>query len=129
MTTTANDTTDSTAHDLRAAYLDTWNATEPAGRRALLARHWAPDASYVDPLATATGTDELDATIAAVQAQFPGFVFTALGEADGHQRLVRFRWALGPAGADAVVEGFDVLVTDGAGRIRQVLGFLDRVPG
>ena len=117
--------------DLLENYLATWNETDPAARRARLAEHWAADATYTDPLADVTGIDALDATIAAVQAQFPGWVFAPAGPVDAHHQQARFTWTLGPAGpsaGDAPVAGFDVVVTDADGRIRTVLGFLDKVP-
>ncbi|WP_320668762.1 nuclear transport factor 2 family protein [Patulibacter defluvii] len=114
--------------DVVDAYLQTWNATDPDARAALLAEHWTSDASYVDPLAEAVGRDALHATIGAVQRQFPGFVFRPVGSADAHHRQTRFQWGLGPDGAEPVVVGFDVVVTDEEGRIDTVLGFLDRVP-
>jgi len=33
-----------------------------------------------------------------------------------------------PAGQEAPIVGFDVAVTDAAGRLQTVLGFLDKVP-
>jgi hypothetical protein len=114
--------------DLADRYLAAWNATDPAGRRALVAEVFAGDVTYTDPLADVAGRDALDATIAAVQARFPGWVFRLAGPADAHHDQVRFTWHLGPEGADAPVAGSDVAVTDGDGRIRTVLGFLDRVP-
>ncbi len=114
--------------DIVAAYLKTWNATDPTERAALLGTHWTADATYTDPLADVAGTAAIDATIGAVHARFPGFVFTQVGEPDGHHDQIRFGWGLGPADVEPVVLGFDVVVTDGAGRIRTVLGFLDHVP-
>ena len=111
------------------AYLQTWNATDEATRSRLLAEHWAENATYTDPLADQTGREAISATIAAAQAQFPGFVFSLVGEPDAHHRQVRFQWGLGPSGAHPVVIGFDVVVTDDDGRIRSVYGFLDVVPG
>jgi len=113
---------------LAERYFTCWNETDPAARRVLLAEHWTEEASYTDPLAEVSGRDGVDATIAAVHRQFPGFVFTPVGEPDAHHRQVRFRWGLGPDGGEPRVIGFDVVVTDGAGRIDTVLGFLDRVP-
>ncbi|MCW2756727.1 MAG: hypothetical protein JWO46_473 [Nocardioidaceae bacterium] len=110
-------------------YLATWNETDPEARRALLAEHWSEAPSYTDPMAAVAGRDQVDATVAAVHQQFPGFVFSALGEPDAHHDQLRFTWGLGPAGEEPVVVGFDVVVTDEAGRIDTVLGFLDRVPG
>jgi hypothetical protein len=55
-------------------------------------------------------------------------VFTPAGEPDGHHSQLRFGWGLGAEGEEPAVVGFDVLVLDGEGRIREVLGFLDKVP-
>ncbi|WP_084741939.1 nuclear transport factor 2 family protein [Cryptosporangium aurantiacum] len=115
--------------DLIERYLATWNASDSATRRALLAEHWAEDARYVDPLVDVAGRDALDATIAAVREQFPGFVFTPVSAADGHHDVTRFQWGLGPDGAEPIVIGFDVVTTGADGRITTVVGFLDRVPG
>ncbi|OUC97577.1 nuclear transport factor 2 family protein [Streptosporangium minutum] len=109
-------------------YLATWNITDAAERRAEIDAIWAEDARYVDPLADATGRDAIDATIAAVQQQFPGLVFTPGGEVDAHHNLARFTWNLGPEGGEAIVVGFDVAVLTEDGRIQTVHGFLDQVP-
>ena len=116
-------------NDVIRRYLDCWNETDPAARRKLIDSTWTAAASYVDPLAEAHGRDAIDAAIAAVQQQFPGFVFSLAGPVDAHHRQARFTWGLGPAGAEPLVVGFDVAVTDDDGRIASVLGFLDKVPG
>jgi SnoaL-like domain len=109
-------------------YLAAWNETDPAKRRALVDEVWAENGSYTDPLADVRGRAEIDGLIGAVQAQFPGFVFTLGGTVDAHHDQARFSWHLGPAGAaDPVVIGFDVAVLDGD-RIGSVYGFLDKVP-
>jgi hypothetical protein len=115
--------------DVIARYLDCWNETDADSRRALIEQVWTADASYIDPMAEAHGRDAINATIAAVQGQFPGFVFTLAGPVDAHHSQARFTWGLGPEGAEPLVIGFDVAVTDGDGRISTVLGFLDKVPG
>ena len=69
-------------------------------RRKLIDGTWAADASYIDPLAEAHGRDAIDATIAAAQAQFPGFVFSLAGPVDTHHQQARFTWGLGPEGAE-----------------------------
>jgi hypothetical protein len=109
-------------------YLACWNATDPATRRALIDEYWADDPTYVDPLVTVTGREALDATIAAAQAQFRGYVFTPAGGVDAHHDVARFSWGLGPAGGEPVVIGSDVIVTDAGGRFESVIGFLDRLP-
>ena len=109
--------------------LATWNAADDATRSQLLGDHWSETASYIDPLAEAAGREAIGATIAAVRGQFPDFVFSLVGEPDAHHRQARFQWGLGLADAEPVVIGFDVVTTDEDGRIEQVLGFLDKVPG
>ena len=118
-------------NDLITRYVDCWNETDPEARRKLIDGTWAADASYIDPLAEAHGRDAIDATIAAAQAQFPGFVFTLAGPVDAHHRQARFTWGLGPEGpegAEPLIVGSDVAVTDDDGRLVTVLGFLDKVP-
>jgi hypothetical protein len=109
-------------------YLQCWNETDDRARRALVEELFAANASYVDPMVELEGRDAIDAAIAAVQAQFPGMVFTQLGEVDAHHRQARFGWGLGPVGSAPLVEGFDVAVLDEHGRVATVLGFLDKVP-
>ncbi|MFF5210049.1 nuclear transport factor 2 family protein [Streptosporangium sp. NPDC000396] len=109
-------------------YLDLWNEQDPAIRRAAIEEIFTADATYTDPLAAVAGHDGIDALIAGAQAQFPGFGFRQLGEADAHHDIVRFTWELGPEGVEAPVAGFDVAVLDDEGRIRAVHGFLDKVP-
>ena len=113
---------------LAERYIAAWNETDAEARRRAVEELYTEDARYVDPLVEAAGRDGITATIGAVQAQFPGFVFRLAGPVDGHHEQARFRWELGPADGPAPIAGFDVAVTDGNGRLRTVLGFLDRVP-
>lgn len=110
-------------------YLDTWNAADAEERTALLARAWSEECVYIDPLAEARGREQVAATIGAVHEQFPGAVFTQVGEVDAHHRQLRFRWGLGPVGEEPLAIGFDVVVVDEEDRILDVRGFLDKVPG
>ena len=118
--------TATTAHADR--YLAAWNETDPEARRAAVAEVFSDDVRYTDPMVDVRGAEALAATIGAVQAQFPGFVFRLAGPADAHHDQVRFTWELGPEGAEAPVVGSDVALLDADGRISAVLGFLDRVP-
>jgi hypothetical protein len=113
---------------VRERYLECWNETDPTVRARLVADAWSARASYVDPLVEATGHEAITATIGAVQQQFPGHVFTPVGEVDEHHGVARFQWGLGPVGAAPLVVGFDVVTTDEDGRISTVVGFLDQVP-
>jgi len=114
--------------DLNERYLACWNETDPAARRAMIDQLWARDATYTDPMADVRGRDQIDATIAAVQQQFPGSVFTPGTAVDSHHNRARFTWGLGPRGSAPIVEGFDVLILDDSGQIAAVHGFLDKVP-
>jgi len=116
--------TEMNVSELVARYLETWNETDPAARRAAINELWAADGVYTDPMAVAAGPDQIDATIAAVQGQFPGLAFTLAGSVDAHHDIARFTWSLG----DDLVIGSDVLVLDADSRISRVHGFLDKVP-
>jgi hypothetical protein len=109
-------------------YLAMWNETRPTARCTIVDEICDPDVRYVDPLAAVDGRDALDAVIGAVQNQFPGHVFTPGGPVDGHHDQARFTWHLGVPGEEPLVVGFDVVVLAPDGRIRTVLGFLDKVP-
>ena len=113
---------------LAERYIAAWNETDAQQRRRAVEELYTEDARYVDPLVEAAGREGIAATIGAVQAQFPGFVFRLAGPVDGHHEQARFSWELGPEEGPAPIAGFDVAVTDGDGRLRTVLGFLDRVP-
>ncbi|MGW0859499.1 nuclear transport factor 2 family protein [Streptomyces sp. NPDC002690] len=108
-------------------YLATWNASGEE-RAKLLSDYWSPEVTYTDPLAEVAGHEGIAAIVDGAREQFPGLVFTQVGEADAHHRQVRFRWGLGFPGAEPLVIGFDVLVLDESGKIQDVRGFLDKVP-
>jgi hypothetical protein len=115
--------------EITRSYLATWNETDATRRAKLVSEVFAPDATYIDPMAEATGHDAVNGLVEAVQQQFTGLVFSAGGPVDGHHGIARFTWHLGPAGAaEPLVIGFDVISVDAAGRITSVLGFLDKVP-
>jgi ketosteroid isomerase-like protein len=112
-----------------ARYFEAWNAGEPEALGKAVAAAWSVEGTYTDPLATATGHAEIAGLIAGAHEQFPGFAFRPLGAVDGHHDTARFAWELvSEADGTAPVAGFDVITLDADGRIRSVLGFLDRVP-
>jgi hypothetical protein len=115
------------ATEIAANYIATWNETDASARTALIARHWSEHPRYVDPLATTATAAELSDLIGAVHDRFPGFRFRLTGTPDGYGDVVRLAWALGPADAEAPVEGSDIMEIRN-GRIDRVVGFLDRVP-
>jgi hypothetical protein len=114
--------------DLIDRYLACWNETDSTTRREMIAKTWADDADYVDPLVEVQGHDAIDAAIAATQSQFPGHVFTLAGPIATHHDVARFSWELGHDGDDPLVVGSDVATVAADGRLARVVGFLDKVP-
>ena len=112
-----------------ARYFEAWNAGDPEALAKAVAAAWSVEGTYTDPLAAVTGHTEIAGLIAGAHEQFPGFAFRPLGAVDGHHDTARFAWELvSEADSSAPVAGFDVITLDADGRIRSVLGFLDRVP-
>ncbi|WP_030807129.1 MULTISPECIES: nuclear transport factor 2 family protein [unclassified Streptomyces] len=114
--------------DAVARYFEAWNATEEEALGKAVAAAFDGQATYTDPLADVAGHDGLAAVITGAHAQFPGFVFRQLGDVDGHHDVARFGWELVAPDGTAPVAGFDVVRLADDGRIRTVVGFLDRVP-
>lgn len=119
-------------HDLRAVverYLECWNELDAERRRRALAEVFVEDCTYVDPLVAVQGIDALSEVIGAVQGQLAGLRLVPGDQFDAHHDQARFTWhAMAPGGTEPVVIGFDVAVFEGD-RIREVHGFIDRMPG
>jgi len=107
-------------------YFATWNETDAAKRRDVIAATWTDDASYVDPMFTASGHDGLDALASGAQQQFPGHTFRLTTPIEAHHDRARWGWDLvGPSG-EPVVVGVDFAVLAGDGRIREITGFFEQ---
>ncbi|WEX79249.1 nuclear transport factor 2 family protein [Sinorhizobium numidicum] len=116
-------------HDLNhiaEAYIAAWNETDAARRDALVEQAFTADVAYRDPVMQGGGRESIGTMIAGVQHQFPGFRFALKGNPDGVADTIRFSWTLGPGGA-SVIEGTDFGIVEN-GRLKQVTGFLDKVP-
>ncbi|MFE2182296.1 nuclear transport factor 2 family protein [Streptomyces sp. NPDC059455] len=112
-----------------ARYFEAWNATGPEALAKAVVAAWTEDGGYTDPLAQARGHEQLAAVIAEAREQFPGHEFRLTGAVDGHHDMARFTWELvSTADGSAPVAATDVITLAEDGRIRSVLGFLDRVP-
>ncbi|MEW9554335.1 nuclear transport factor 2 family protein [Nonomuraea sp. NPDC050783] len=109
-------------------YVAAWNETDADARAKAVAALWTEDGTYTDPLADVAGHDAIAAVIEGAQGMFPGLVFTPGEVYDAHHHIARFTWHLGPAGGEPVAVGFDVVELAEDGRIRRVLGFLDKAP-
>src|ERR1700752_1660780 len=100
------------AAKIATSYINVWNEKDPAKRRALLVEGWNETATYVDPMMTGKGHEQIGAMIEAVQQRFPGFQFALDGRVDGYGDHVRFSWKLGPAGDRDMIKGTDFLVLE-----------------
>ena len=115
--------------DLIDRYFDTWNETDAARRRELIASTWSTNAAYLDPLLSGDGHDGIDAMIRAVHERFPHHTFRRTTEVDGFANRLRFSWELTTPDGMPIVKGSDFGVVDTAGRLQAVTGFLDATPG
>ena len=111
------------------AYVASWNETDPAKRQSALAASCAKDARYRDPVMVSEGQAGLDAMLAGVQAKFPGFVLKRISKVDSHNDAVRFAWSLGPASGPSVAEGVDFATLSSDGKLANIVGFIDKMPG
>ena len=129
MTTTNTDTTDTAAaaapdvDALADRYLTAWNTDDPTRRRAAIEATWTPDHHFTDPLADATGYDELDGFIAQVRGHYPGATFRLVSAVDAHHDLARWSWELVTADGAVAAVGHDAVRLAADGRIRLFLGF------
>ena len=125
--TTSNPATDpaaTTATDaLVERYLTAWNSDDPTERRAAIEATWTPDHRFTDPLADATGYDELDGFIAQVRGHYPGATFRLVSAIDTHHDLARWSWDLVTADGTVAAVGHDAVRLADDGRIRLFLGF------
>ena len=115
--------------DVVERYIALWNEPDADARSRAVAQLFTQEGTYTDPLAAAEGYEAIEAVITGAREQFPGHVFKLIGDIDAHHDIVRFGWELVPEGGDeSVVVGFDVAVAASDGRLRDVYGFLDKVP-
>ena len=119
----------SKANEAVVRYLAAWNEREPARRRALIAKTWTEDGTYVDAARDGHGHDSLDAMIATAQEHFPGYRLGLASGIEVHHDYLRFSWAAGgTADAPLFLKGTDFVALAADGRIKSVVGFTDAAP-
>src|SRR3954462_3211020 len=104
------------------AYIAMWNETDAEARRAIVARAFGDDGTYLDPLMAGGGQDGIDARVAGGRGRAPGGRFEVpaaqapspgapLGLRPGPappRDRVRFAWRMvGPGGAGELARGVD----------------------
>jgi hypothetical protein len=109
-------------------YLATWNETDPQRRAQLIARAWADDGHYLDPMLEAEGHAALAGMVEGVQAKFPSHRFLRMSGVDLHHDQLRFAWKLEAPNKTVVVAGLDVGTLASDGRLQRIIGFFGEVP-
>jgi len=89
-----------------------------------IARLWAEDGVFVDHNSRYEGHSGIDRAVAGLVEKFPKFVFTERGELQAFNGVGKLDWGFGPAGAEAVITGIDVLVMKGD-KIGALYTFID----
>jgi hypothetical protein len=118
-----------TVNEAVANYITAWNETDPAQRRAAIARTWAEDGSYLDAHREGSGHQAIDAMIEATQARFMGYRFRLASGIEAHHDRVRFSWAAGGTEqAPLFFAGTDFATLSPDGRFKTVTGFIDAMP-
>ena len=115
---------DATPAELLAANLHgVFGERDRERRRAALATTYTEDVRFTDPEETVVGRDALEAKAAALLDGAPGFVFAEAGPVHLAGDRAALAWSFGPAGADPVARGIDV-ITVRDGLISEVLTLL-----
>jgi len=107
--------------------LAAWNELDPAKVRGHLARALSPKVRFIDPTHDITGLDAFEKMVHEFRENLPDAVCSRSSGVDAHHRLVRYDWAI-HRGGELMLPGFDVVETDEAGLVTQVLGFFGPLP-
>jgi hypothetical protein len=83
---------------------------DPQRRRNKIAALWAEDGVFIDPEGRHEGHSGVERAAAGLFKRFPGFTFTDRGEVQAFNGVAKLPWGYGPAGAEPVITGIDVLV-------------------
>ena len=101
---------------------------DPVRRRAAIDSIFTADCVFSDPRGRVVGRDALDAAVAALQADLPGYAFAEIGAVDTLHDSGRLAWAFGPPDDPRRVTGLDVVfVRDGL--IGSLTTFIDKPAG
>lgn len=119
---------DTTTTSIIDRYLDAYGQPDTTSRRELIADAFSADAALADPPFETSGHEGLDATFAAVQAQFPGNSFRRTSGIDEHHGWARYDWELVAPDGTVSVAGTDTVRFAPDGRIAAVVGFFGAVP-
>jgi hypothetical protein len=83
-----------------------------------------PHCIFSDPRGRHLGHRALEAAVVALQAEFPDYAFSQIGNVDALQDSGRLAWAFGPPHEPRRITGQDVAVVS-LGRISALYTFID----
>lgn len=106
-------------------YFAAWNDTDPRSRLDAVARAWAPEGRYVDPVADVTGHEAISDMIGGVLEQHPGVTLRCSSQVDSHHDVLRFDWEILDANGGLALSGVDVARLADDGRLLDVRGFFE----
>jgi hypothetical protein len=104
--------------------LEVFGQRDSARRAAAIGELYAADCTFFEAEEQVAGREALNAKVASILKDAPGFLFRAVAPAQVNHDVGRLRWEFGPAGAAPVVTGMDIAVFE-HGRIRALYAFLD----
>lgn len=109
-------------------YGDAWNENDAETRRALLREVLAEHAVYCDPTVEVTGADGLAKHIGQTRQAFGDYRIDRTSGWEEHHGYGRFAWRMSSTDDEVIVEGFDVVRVDRAGRLQTIIGFFGPFP-
>jgi len=110
---------------MQANIVRVFNERNSDRRRAALDELYTEDATLCDPEAIATGREAISRAVDNLLLSLPSdFVFTAAGQAVGHNGAARLFWRAGPPDGRVAVTGTDVAHIEN-GRIKLLYVFVD----
>ena len=96
---------------LNADLFEVFNEPDEQRRTDAIARTYTPDVEWTDAEGATTGREALATKATALRGTLSGLEFTAAGAAHELSGFGYLAWNLAPPGGDAVVSGFDVVLT------------------
>jgi hypothetical protein len=117
------------ADDLAQRYIDIWNETDSAARRAQIAGLWVEDGTHYVRTRKVHGHADLEIRVATshqTNVTERNFRFELAGGVEPLRDMVKFNWRMVPGGGGAVAAtGLIVLLVAEDGRIRTDYQFVD----
>jgi hypothetical protein len=98
---------------LQRNLLEVFGERDDARRRAAMAAVLSADVLFHDPEGRVRGLEAVDAKVAALLADAPGFVFGLIAPVRVSGDLGVLTWAFGPEGGTPVVTGTDIALVEG----------------